>query len=221
MSEKKYTALVLGASGLVGFHTVEKLLENDDYETVYAVSRGGIDVTHPKLKQILADFESIDIQIDKLKIDHFFSVLGSTRKKTPNLDDYYQVDYHYPLKVAHILKENGCDQVCLVSAIGANPNGNNFYIRMKGEVERDMIKVGIPGTHILRPSLIKGNRSESRLGESIAAGLFKIIDPLLIGNLKKYRSIEAKTIASAMVNIASLEWNDVHVYPTDLIKEFA
>lgn len=221
MSEKKYTALVLGASGLVGLHTVQKLLDCAHYDVVYAVSRNGIVLVHPKLHQVLADYQSIDNQIDKLKVDHLFSALGSTKRKTPNLADYYQVDHHYPLKVVRILKERGCTQVCLVSALGADPGANNFYMRLKGEVERDLIQEGVLGTHILRPSLIRGDRKEVRIGEGLAAGLFTVLDPLLLGKCRKYRSIQAERIASAMVNIAPLGWEGVYVYTTDLIEQFA
>lgn len=221
MSKRKYTALVLGASGLVGYHTVKHLLENEQYDTVYAVSRKGLDLDHPKLKQIQAEYENIDNQIVDLKINHFFSALGSTKAKTPDPEDYYKVDYHYPLKVAKILKSNGCEQALLVSALGADASSRIFYSKLKGEVERDLIKIGFSGTHILRPSLIKGDRGERRIGEDIAVGLFKVADLFLVGPLKKYSSIKGEKIGSAMVNIADQNWEGVYIYTTDLIKRFA
>lgn len=219
MSKKNLNALVLGANGLVGLHTVELLLQNEQFQHVYTVSRRGIEIEHPKLIQIKADVETIAEQIQSLKIDCFFSCLGSTRKKTPNLKDYYRVDYVYPMLVADILHQNGCDKACLVSALGANAKSRNFYMRMKGETEQDFEKIGFSSLHIFQPSLIKGKRKESRLAEGIASGIFTIVDPLLLGRLKKYRSIQAKDIASAMVNVSLGEQTGTRRYPTDDIKE--
>lgn len=221
MSKNNLNALVLGANGLVGLHTIELLLQSEQFQHVYAVSRRGIDIEHPKLIQIKADVDTIAEKIQSLKIDCLFSCLGSTRKKTPNLKDYYRVDYVYPLLVADILKQNGCETVCLVSALGANAESRNFYMTLKGEAEQDMEKIGFATLHILQPSLIKGKRNESRLAEGLASGLFTIIDPLLIGGWKKYRSIQAKDIASAMVNMVLGEQEGIHRYSTDRIKELA
>lgn len=221
MSKKNQNALVLGANGLVGLHTVELLLQNEQIQQVYAVSRRGIDIEHPKLIQIKADVDTIAELIQSLNVDCLFSCLGSTRKKTPDIKDYYRVDYVYPLLVADVLHQNGCEIACLVSALGANPESRNFYMRLKGETERDMEKINFTSLHIFRPSLIKGKRNESRFAEDIASGLFKIIDPLLLGNLKKYRSIQAKDIASAMIHVSLGKQKGVQHYPTDHIKELA
>lgn len=221
MSKKKLNALVLGANGLVGLHTVELLLQNEQFQHIYAVSRRGIEIEHPKLIQIKAGVETIAEHIQSLKINCMFSCLGSTRKKTPDLKDYYRVDYVYPLLVADILHQNGCKAVCLVSALGANAQSRNFYMKLKGETEQDIEKIGFDTLHIFQPSLIKGKRNESRLAEGIALGLFTVIDPLLIGGLKKYRSIQAKDIASAMVNVSTEEQKGTCRYPTDRIKELA
>lgn len=221
MSKGSLNALVLGASGLVGKYTVELLLQNDHYGKVYAVSRKGIDINHPKLIQIIADFGNIQQHIENLKIDHLFSCLGSTRRKTPDIKDYYQVDYDYPLLVAGLLHKNGCKTICIVSALGANAKSRNFYLKLKGETEREIKKIGFENTHIFQPSLIRGNRKETRPAEKIAAVLFTITDPLLIGKLKKYQSIQGKIIASAMINVALGNNSGTNEYQTDSIKNLA
>lgn len=221
MSTTKSHALVLGASGLVGLHTTKLLLERNTYDIVYAVSRRGIPLEHERLIQIRADYYSIASHLQNIPIDHIFSCLGSTKKKTPNKQDYIQVDHDYPLKVARLGQENGAKKLSMVSALGANPEAISFYLRMKGETERDMHNLNFQELYIMQPSLITGNRSENRPAERMAAWLFKAINPVLVGSLKKYRSIRAETIAKALVQTAELGQNGTHRFNTELIKQLA
>ncbi|MCL7988428.1 NAD(P)H-binding protein [Sphingobacterium sp. lm-10] len=221
MSTTKSHALVLGASGLVGLLTTKLLLKRNTYDVIYAVSRRGIPLEHERLVQILADYDSIDSHIEKLSIDHIFSCLGSTQKKTPNKKDYTQIDHDYPLKVAKIGQQNGAKKLSIVSALGADSNSRSFYLRMKGTTEKDIQSLNFPQLYIMQPSLITGNREETRLAEGLAASLFKIVNPILLGGLKKYRSIDAEKIAEALVSTASLDQNGTHRYHTELIKQLA
>lgn len=221
MSTKKSHALVLGASGLVGLHTTKMLLQHNTYDVIYAVSRHGIPLEHERLVQIQADFDSIDYFIEKTPITHIFSCLGSTKKKTPNKKDYIQVDHDYPIKVAKIGQSNGATKFSFVSALGANEKSNNFYMQMKGRVEEDIKALNFEELYIMRPALITGNRNESRPAERFASGFFRIINPLLRGSLKKYRSIDGKTIAQALVKTAGIDYPGVHTYNTEQIKQLA
>lgn len=221
MSTKKYSALVLGANGLVGIQLVDLLLKNDKYSTVYAVSRTGIDRDNPKLVQIIADFETIEEKITSIGIDHLFSCLGSTKNKTPNKAAYYQIDHDYPIKVAAILKNNGCQFVAIVSSMLADPNSKNFYLRLKGETEKDLIAEAIESTNIFRPSLLKGKRNENRFLEKIAGIFSRLVDMLLVGRFKNLRSIDADKVASAMVHIATFSSKGVYIYKTEEIKKIA
>ena len=221
MSTTKSHALVLGASGLVGLHTTQMLLQQKTYDVIYAVSRRGIPLEHERLVQIQADFNSIDSFIEKLHINHIFSCLGSTNKKTPDKKDYIQVDHDYPLLVAKIGQSNGATKFSFVSALGANAKSNNFYMQMKGRVEEDINALNFEELHIMQPALITGNRDESRPAERFASWFFKAINPLLCGSLKKYRSIEGKTIAQALVKTAGINRPGVHIYNTEQIKQLA
>ncbi|PVH25818.1 NAD-dependent epimerase/dehydratase family protein [Sphingobacterium corticibacter] len=221
MSTTKSQALVLGASGLVGLHTTKMLLQQNTYDVIYAVSRRGIPLEHERLVQIQADFNSIDSFIEKLHINHIFSCLGSTKKKTPDKSDYLKVDHDYPVKVAKIGQSNGATKFSFVSALGANVKSNNFYMQMKGQVEEDIKALNFEELYIMRPALITGNRDEVRPAEGFASWFFKIINPLLLGNLKKYRSIDGKTIAQALVKTAGIDHPGVHTYNTEQIKKLA
>jgi uncharacterized protein YbjT (DUF2867 family) len=221
MPHTKYKALVLGSSGLIGMETINLLLKNNKYETIYAITRSELPINNNRLIRIIADYHSIETHIKDLQIDHFFCCIGSTKAKTPDRDKYYEIDLEYPKKVASNIIANGTTTLCLVSSIGANPTSNNFYLKLKGDVEESLKAIGFKSFHIFRPSLLLGNRKEFRLMEKIAQLIYPIFNFLLIGKLKDYRSIKAKDIASAMINVSITSNPGVHIYQTQLIKELA
>lgn len=221
MLKQKHSALVLGSTGLIGNNLLRLLLNNDNYETVYAVTRKPLSLTHPKLITILADKSSISSKIASIAVDHLFSCLGSTKSKTPDEKEYYAIDHDYPIQVAKIAKDNGCNTICLVSSIGANRNASNFYLKLKGQTEDDIINLGMSNTHVFRPSLLKGNRTEKRTFEKISLWLSPLLDFLMIGKLKNYKSIESKIVAKAMVTVALQNRPGVHIYKTEEIKNIA
>jgi uncharacterized protein YbjT (DUF2867 family) len=221
MPDTKYKALVLGSSGLIGLETINLLLNNDKYEVVYAISRSELPIKNNKLIQILADYNSIETKIKDLQIHHFFCCIGSTRAKTPDKTKYYEIDLEYPKKVASILIANGSTSLCLVSSMGANPTSNNFYLKLKGDVEESLRAIGFKSFHIFRPSLLLGNRKEFRLTERITKFIYPIFNLLLVGKMKDYRSIQAKDIAAAMINVSITSNLGDYIYQTQLIKELA
>lgn len=221
MPDTKYKALVLGSSGLIGIETIDLLLNNDKYETVYAISRSILPIKHNKLIQIIADYNSIESHIKDLQIDHIYSCIGTTKAKTPDKKKYYEIDLSYPKKVASLLFANGSTTLCLVSSIGANATSNNFYLKLKGDVEDSLRQIGFSSFHIFRPSLLLGNRKEFRLMERIAQFIYPIFNVLLIGKMKDYKSIHARDIASAMINASIASNPGEHIYQTQLIKELA
>lgn len=214
-------ALVLGANGLIGEFVVDFLLKNSDYQTVYAVSRKGIDIENPKLIQIMADADNIEEKIKEISVDHFFSCIGSTKSKTPDKEEYYRIDHDYPIHVARLLKQNGCEQVCLISSVGANAGSKNFYLKLKGETEQSFIKLNFRGLHIFQPSLLIGQRKEQRSFEYLAQKLSPVLDIFLFGSLKNFKSIRAEAVAKAMINIALAEQAGTHIYKTKEIKNLA
>lgn len=221
MPDTKHIALVLGASGLIGKETLNLLLENNKYKTVYAITRKSLGITHPKLTEIIADMSTVDEALKELQVDHLYSAIGSTKSKTPDKKQYYEIDLEYPLKVAKILHQNGCNTVCLVSSMGADAYSSNFYLELKGKVEEAMQAVGFRSVHLFRPSLLLGKRKEKRFFEQLGQVLFPVISFLFIGKLKDYKGIQAKDVALAMVNVATQGNTGVYIYQTQLIKELA
>ncbi len=213
--------VLLGASGLIGGELLKLLLEDSAFHKVKIVVRKKLPINHSKLEQIIADFSTIEDHQEELKVDVVFSCLGNTKKKTPDLKEYYHIDHDYPLLVAKLAKDQGVNSFHIVSSLGANPSSSNFYLKMKGEIEDDISKIGFKDFHIYRPSLLTGDRKEKRILENAGEVIMKIIDPLLIGLLKKYRSISGKTVASAMHKQSLIDSTGIFIYPSDKIKELA
>jgi uncharacterized protein YbjT (DUF2867 family) len=195
-------ALLFGASGFVGSYLLQELLNDPSYEQVIVVSRKDPGVEHPKLKVLIGDFQKLPSLKNELIADDVFITLGTTKKKTPDQKEYYQIDHDYPVLAAKFAKENGARAVFLLTAVGANEKSNIFYVRTKGEVERDIIALNFAHTHIFRPSMIMGDRIEKRPVEKIFLGIWAAINPLLLGSMSKYKGIHAKEIAKAMINAA-------------------
>lgn len=151
----------------------------------------------------------------------FFAAWVQREKKTPDLIDYQKVDHGYPLHLAQIASKNKVEQYHLVSALGANARSANFYTKMKGETEDDIMKAGLPSLHIYQPALLTGDRKEPRTGERVFTLIMKVIDPLLIGPLKKYQSIPAATVARAMFNQSMKQMEGVFIYPSNEITNLS
>ncbi|MBD3748425.1 MAG: nucleoside-diphosphate sugar epimerase [Sphingobacteriales bacterium] len=217
MSNKK--VIILGASGLIGSELLTILLHSDAYSEVTAFLRKPLTVQHPKLKQEITSFDDLEELKTKIKADVIFCCLGSTKKKTPNLKDYKKVDHDIPLFFAKEGLTNHLLQFHLVSALGAKANSSNFYTHLKGEIEQDLKMLAIPSLFIYQPSFLDGDRKEKRPLEKVMLGLMKLINPLLVGSLKKYQSIKAKDIAKVMFNESIQNKSGIFVFKSDKIKE--
>ncbi len=210
-------AILAGASGLIGSALLEILLQQPDYDEVVVLIRNLLPVKHPKLNQVQINFNALNNYSSYVAGQALFCCLGSTRKKTPDLRDYTKVDFEYPLQLAEMALANGVEQYHLVSALGANKDAANFYLKMKGSTEEAIKKVGLPALFIYQPSFLTGERKEKRVGEQIFISLMKYINPLLRGPFKKYRSIAAKSIAEAMYKNSLKKQLGVFIYPSDKI----
>ena len=191
-------AIIAGATGLIGGQLLEILLQADTYSEVLILVRKKLDITHPKLTQLVFDFDQIENHSASITGDAVFSCLGTTRNKTPDRNVYYKIDHDYPLRLAKLSQANGIKQFHLVSSIGANPRSGTFYIRLKGETERDISALNFYSSFMYEPSMLTGREYETRYGEVFFEGLFKIVNHLLIGKWKKYRSVSGAAVAKAM-----------------------
>jgi uncharacterized protein YbjT (DUF2867 family) len=192
--------IILGASGLIGNEVLKLALENNEIEHITILVRNSLHLNHPKLIEVITDFKNLEDLETKIKCDALICCLGTTRKKTPNLEEYKAIDFGLTINIAQLAQKQNVQQVHLISAIGADPNSKIFYNKLKGETEQALIKIDFPQTIIYQPSLLIGKRKEFRFGELIAQKLAPIFDVFLIGTLKKYHSIPANTIAKAVLN---------------------
>jgi uncharacterized protein YbjT (DUF2867 family) len=195
-------AILFGASGFVGTYLLNDLLNNSNYEEVTIVVRKDLNIRHPKLKILIGDYRSLSDLKKHIVADDVFITLGTTKKKTPKQDEYYRIDHDYPVLAAKIAQENEATSVFIITSIGANSNSSVFYIRTKGETERDIIALNFKHTHIFRPSMIMGNRKEKSSAERIFLKIWKVINPVFIGKMNKYKGLSAEKIAKAMNNSA-------------------
>jgi uncharacterized protein YbjT (DUF2867 family) len=218
MSKK---AIVVGASGLIGGELLNIILQQSDYKEVVTIVRKTLPVNHAKLVQLVIDFDDLDKWESSVTGDVLFCCLGTTLKKTPDLNEYRKIDHDYPVKLAQLASQNNIKQYHLVSSIGANSKSSSFYTRLKGETEHDIEKVQLKTLHIYQPSLLTGNRKEKRVLERIVTVAFKVIDPLLFGWLTKYKSIPAATVAQAMYKQSLKTEVGIFIHPSDKIKQLA
>ncbi len=196
------TAIIAGATGLIGSQLLNNLLESNHYNKIVALVRNEIPFQSPKLIQVIVDYNNLQSIADNIKCDDVFCCLGTTIKKAGSQHEFYKVDFQYCLNLAIETYKNGASNFYLVSALGANANSKVFYNSVKGKVENAINNIGFNSFYIFRPSLLLGNRNEFRLGEKIMQIILKPLSKLMVGSMKKYAAIESKQVAKAMYWIA-------------------
>jgi uncharacterized protein YbjT (DUF2867 family) len=214
----KKTALVIGSSGLIGSHLVIQLLSNPNFEKVIVFNRRPCLILHPKIEEHLIDFNDLKTIEPFVNGDVMFCTMGTTIKKAGSKEAFRLVDVVYPEQFAQMALHNQIKQFLLISSLGADLESTNFYLKTKGEIETFLQQSAFKSISILRPSLLLGDRKEFRLGEKLATYILPVLSLFLIGTLKKYKAIEAKTVAKAMVNIALLNKPGFAIYPSDELQ---
>ena len=219
MAEKKLkTALLVGATGLVGQQVLDLLLNSPHYAKIKVLVRRPLGKSHPKLEEITYNFDAPNA--DLVAGDDVFCCLGTTMKKAGSKEAFRQVDQKYPVQIGTFARQKGAQKYLIVTAMGANAEASIFYNRVKGEVEEELMALGYPTLHILRPSLLLGQRRETRLGEKIGEALAKVFGPLLRGPLRKYRAIDSAKVARAMVALAQQKEPGVFIHLSDSLQKY-
>ena len=213
--QKVRTALIAGASGLVGGHLLNLLLRSQRYSEVVSIGRRELPLIYPNLEQRVVDFDNLKNYASELVADDIFCCLGTTIKKAGSKEAFYKVDHTYVVELAEITAKKGAAQFLVVSAMGADASSIVFYNKVKGEMEQQVQQQSFTGVHLFRPSLLLGEREEHRTGEELASKIMRPLSGLMIGPLEKYKPIEAETVARAMLFAASQDQVGVHVHPSD------
>ena len=210
------TALVLGATGLVGKTLVEQLCQDPRYQTVTCLLRkplskdfftasainSAISNATTKIQPIVVDFENLQDYQGYFGCDHIYVCLGTTIKKSGSKSAFRKVDFEYIHIAAQLARAQRATSFVWISSVGANARSNNFYLRVKGELENAIINMsGLENACAVRPSLLLGEREETRPAEKFASILSPLLSPLLIGRLKKYKPVHAADVAAQMIHL--------------------
>jgi uncharacterized protein YbjT (DUF2867 family) len=212
------TAIVFGATGLVGNLLLEELEKAGNYQTIKIFVRQTAGISLPVVEEIITDFSNIGGLGADLKGDDLFICLGTTIKKAGSIESMEKVDRDLPVDIAILARKNGVKRVAVVSSIGADPASKNYYLRIKGEMEQGILTTGFEKTVIVRPSMLMGERKERRPGEIAGKVVMKVIKPVLSGKLLKFRAIHGRDVARAMIMLLDKE-TDKKIYESDELQK--
>ncbi len=214
------TALLFGSSGLVGGHLLNQLIKNINYSKIKLFVRSVPKISDPKVEIIKTDFSNLQNHKEDIKGDDCFVCIGTTKKNSPDKDEYKRVELDIPKEIAKIAKSNLVNSFIFVSALYANPKSLGDYVRFKGLVEEELKELNFPKLGIMRPSFLIGNRKEKRASETIGIFVFKLLSPLLLGPLKKMKPIHSKIVARAMIAVIQ---NDIQqtIFESNEISEIS
>ena len=216
------TALIAGATGLVGGFLLRQLLAAPEYDRVISLGRRSLDLAHPKLTQVIADFAALEKTTADLPCDDAFCCLGTTIKRAGSQAAFRAVDHVAVLAFAWAARRNGAQRFFVISSLGANARSRVFYNRVKGETEEALEVLAFKTLAIFRPSLLLGPRPETRLGERVGEVIMWLAEPLLLGGLRQYRAIEAEVVARAMLRCSfGQAGQGVLIFPSDEIQDMA
>lgn len=212
------TAIVFGASGLIGNLLLQKLISDNRYQKIILIVRKSINLEHQKLEEKIIDFNLIE-EINSIQADEIYCCIGTTIKKAGSKEAFEAVDLDIPSKIAQLALNNDIQKLFIVSSLGANLHTSNFYLKTKARMEHAVAKNPIDTVIFFRPSLLLGSRKEFRFGELIAKIFMPIIHVFLLGSLKKYRAIKGKVVAQAMINVANSDYEGLHYLESDQVQK--
>ncbi len=204
------TAIVIGATGLVGSELVRLLLKDTRFEKVKIFVRRSANIVNKKLEEHIIDFDAPDGWKKLITGDVLYSAMGTTLRAAGSKEAQYRIDYTFQYHFARIAAANNVKQYVLVSAAGSGTDSKIFYSRMKGELERDIKKLPFETIHIIRPGMLSGERVEVRTGEKLGIGFMNLVG--MIPGLKNLKPIEGKEVAMAMINATFRQVTGIHAY---------
>ena len=196
------TAIIFGSSGLIGNYLLNLIVKDDYYQKIKIFVRSKININNPKVEIIYDDFKNLDNLKNIIIGDDCFFCIGTTKKDTPNKNEYRRIEYDMPVNIARIAKLNSINSFLYISSMGANSKTSNDYLKNKGQAEDELMKLNFKKLAILRPSLLLGRRKSFRLGERIAQLIITKISFIFFGKIKKFKPIKALDVAKALIDIA-------------------
>lgn len=204
---KKYTATVLGATGLVGRALVNQLCQDQRYKKITCLVRAPLSQSHyfdpmKKIEPLVIDFENLQDYQGYFTVDHVYCCLGTTLKRAGSKQAFRRVDFEFVHVAAQLARAQRAKSFVWISSLHANAKSKNFYLRVKGELENAILTMPqLTNAAAVRPPLLDGKRDEYRIGESIALKVLNAVGPLMIGSLAKYRPVRPQQVAHQMINL--------------------
>lgn len=215
-------ALVAGATGLVGRKLVEQLGACGDYAAVHLLNRRVTGTTSAVIREHPVDFGDLDAVASSVgEVDDAFCCLGTTIGKAGSKSAFRQVDHDYVVAFGRLALSLGARALVVVSSMGANPDSRNFYLRVKGEAERDLQTLGLRALVILRPSLLTGERQEFRPAERIGGAVMSVLSPLMRGPLDRIRPVSDEQVACAMLRAVQGQISGLRILESNDIRATA
>jgi len=193
------TAIIAGASGLIGRELIQKLVNSDQYQIIYSLVRKKSGFIHEKIREMIIDFDKLGQLKFEEPVDDVFCTLGTTMKQAGSREKFKKVDYEYVVALANLAKQAGASKFLVISSMGADPKSSVFYSQVKGMTEETLKNIGFKQLVILRPSLLLGERSEKRIAERWSGFFLKALNPLIPDN---YKAIPAERVAESMLKMA-------------------
>ncbi|WP_434166998.1 NAD(P)H-binding protein [Peribacillus frigoritolerans] len=215
------TALILGATGVVGTQLVKQLSNSKIYSEIHLLTRREMKFTEPKCTGHVVDFDNLSQYAYLFNVTDVFICLGTTIKKAKSKEAFRKVDYDYIIEAAKMAKTSNVEKLLVITAMGANSKSKFFYSRVKGDVEGTLQRLEMNTVHIFRPSLLLGEREEFRAGEKISGLLSTFVKFFFVGPLRPYRAIEANKVAAAMYAAAQTTAKGYHFYNSHEIEKLA
>ncbi|MEM5547268.1 NAD(P)H-binding protein [Pseudoalteromonas fuliginea] len=211
------TAVLIGATGLVGNELLHKLLNSEHYTKVVTLSRRALPILHAKLVNHVIDFEKLTQYVELFKGDVLFSCLGTTRKQAGSIQAQRKVDFDYQFIAAQLAACNGVTHYCLVSSSGANTHSNSPYLKMKGELEQHIKALAFDKVSIFQPSLLLGDREQFRVAEKIGSIIFPVITRFAF--LKRYKPRTGEQVAQKILSVSLAQRAKLSYYVLDELFE--
>ena len=211
-------ALLFGGTGLIGNSLLRRIVDNPHYAITKAFTRRNIRIKNLNVEVHQIDFDKIEESARLMTGDDCFCCLGTTMNKVKTREAFRNVDFGLVVKIAEIASKNGVRSFIVVSSLGANASSSNFYLRTKGEMEEAIQKIPFEKICIVRPSILIGRRGEFRIGESVGILFSRLLSPLMLGPLRKYKPIKTKTLVKAMMKLANTNQKKI-IFESDELQE--
>ena len=214
------TAAVFGATGLVGRELIEQLVNNTDYQKILVFNRRQQNYENLKIQEFIFDGQDLGNTKDNIIADDLYCCIGTTMKKAGSETAFKAVDYDIPVWLAKTAEKNKIKNLLIISSVGANEKSKSFYMSTKGKMEQEVLKYKIPGIYFFRPSMLLGDRNENRFAEMLGQKALKLSGFLMIGKLRKYKSIPVSVVAKSMQKVAKENYSK-HFFESDELWKLA